>query len=207
MIQVGDTCRDVLREVICAHSIRFIDFRAYYYIPRCPDYPRRPFLLRVGEEFETRLEQEINELQEGWDICVRSDVCCTGKGKMHIPQIDFEVPISPSSQKRLSDILKEEIVSLFGGGVLLESGASYQFWGTERLLPQSNGIRFEPEWIDFMAALLLTSKTRARFDIEHLVDIRWIGYSLLRGATSLRITAKTKKVLPHVVAIIEGGHE
>lgn len=199
MIQIGSNCRDVLREIIFRHSITMVDFRAYYYIPQRADCPRKPFLLKTGEGFESRLEEEIGQLQDGWDIGVYSNVF-TDKGKRHIPQIDFELPISPKSQEILIGILEEKIVPDFGGGALLESGGSYHFWGTKRLLyPRDWGTHFEIDWADFMGVLLLTSGHQTL----NLVDVRWVGYSLLRGATVLRVSAKTKQVLPHIVAIIE----
>lgn len=199
MIQIGSNCRDVLREIILRHSITMVDFRAYYYIPQQTDCPKKPFSLKTDESFEPRLEKEIGQLQDGWDIGVYSNVF-TDKGKRHIPQIDFELPISPKAQEILIRILYEKIVPDFGRGALLESGNSYHFWGTERLLLRRDwGVHFEIDWVDFMAVMLLTSGHQ----IVNLVDVRWVAYSLLRGATVLRVSAKTKKMLPRVVALVE----
>lgn len=92
------------------------------------------------------------------------------------------------------------VVPYFGGGVILETQNSYHFIGC-KIFKQS---RFS----EFMGRSLISSTvtiipdSEERFH-EHISDYRFIGYSLLRDFTCLRITTNgEKKFRPVVIAEI-----
>ena len=63
------------------------------------------------------------------------------------------------------------------------------------------------KWLKFLGASLLTGiltvASGGQYSYESVVDNRYIGHSLLRGTTGLRIiTNGTKTFTPRVVALI-----
>lgn len=106
---------------------------------------------------------------------------------------------SPASLEKCARRLKEIVVPEFGGGFILETGRSYHFLRRELLTPEG--------FIRFLGACLLTSIVTVRQNgpniHETIADYRYIGHSLSRGSTGLRITANGEKnTLPHVVKVI-----
>lgn len=199
-MRIGDNCLVVVEEICCRHSeIISLRFLEYFYVPReIGECERaRPFFL-TREEFLAgeKLSLRVALLSAGWDIGLHSEVMLN-RGARHIPTMDFEVPISFETERKLQERLEEIVVPVSGPGVLLNSGNSYQFVGTVKLLDRS-------EWLDFLALALLTSIVHAKFDEEHFAHVRWIGHSLLRRAGVLRVSARTKPMLPQVIAFVGG---
>ena len=131
-----------------------------------------------------RLEQIIRSLPDDRALGVNSRCILTNGSVRHIPMIDFN--LSPSCDslesimhrdfreigQNLKDIGLENIGQR---GLILESGASYHFYGFDLLE--------EEHWIKFMGSCLLSLSP----------DHRWIGHCLLLGTNVLRISGSTLK--------------
>jgi hypothetical protein len=120
----------------------------------------------------------------------------------HIPLLDFETPVSDEAlvliREKFKTIMREARSGKATPGYLLVSGECYHYIGLE-LLSQE-------EWLEFMGLALLFEDDADpnRFSP---VDRRWVGYSLRRGLSTLRIFSGEKLLQPrpepYVVAFIE----
>lgn len=99
----------------------------------------------------------------------------------YIPMMDFKLNQSKSNLELLKEFLKQ----LAYKGIIVNSGASYHFYGYDFLE--------HAQWVEFMAECLLVPWS----------DSRWIGHSLLAGSGDLRISAtELKPKLPVVCEIL-----
>jgi hypothetical protein len=99
----------------------------------------------------------------------------------YIPMMDFKEQESTSNLELLTEFLKQ----LAYKGIIVNSGASYHFYGFEFLE--------HAQWVKFMAECLLVPWS----------DSRWIGHSLLEGSGDLRISAsELKPKLPVVCEVL-----
>lgn len=195
-----ELARKVVRDL---PKIRRVYFREYYYEPNKPSGSEerrfslnREVFLRTG-----KLELPIQHLQEGWNIAFDSVVEDRRKKLWHLPLVDLALRKSQKNLRKTVRRLQEIIAPRFGAGYILATNRSYQFFGT-RLLSHD-------EWLQFLAWCLLSSMVtvtpKNQENIHEMIaDYRYIGHSLLRGSTGLRITAHgTKTVLPRVVAVVK----
>lgn len=100
----------------------------------------------------------------------------------HIPMMDFRCPKSPKNLARIKGLLRT-----IGEkeGVILDSGRSYHYFGTNPLS--------EKEWLMFLGKCLLSG----------LVDERYIGHRLIDRCGILRISAcSLRPKIPTVVSIL-----
>jgi hypothetical protein len=144
-----------------------------------------------GNEIETilvcdlpeRLNHIISSLPNHRALGINSRCNLRDGSVRHIPMIDFKLTPSCDSLKsitqdlkRIGQNLKEIGLEQIGQrGVILETGASYHFYGFDLLKKK--------HWIKFMGSCLLFSSS----------DSRWIGHSLLLGNAVLRISASMLK--------------
>lgn len=99
----------------------------------------------------------------------------------YIPMMDFKPPPTINNL----ELLKEFLERIESKGTIVDSGASYHFYGFDFL--------DYAQWIRFMGKCLLAPWP----------DSRWIGHSLIAGSGVLRIsTSETKQKLPSVCAIL-----
>lgn len=89
----------------------------------------------------------------------------------YIPMMDFK----PNPSGDNLELLKEFLKRLAFKGILVDSGASYHFYGFDLLA--------HTQWIMFMGECLLVPWS----------DSRWIGHSLIAGGGDLRISATKQK--------------
>jgi hypothetical protein len=98
-----------------------------------------------------------------------------------IPMLDFSIPSDPENINTVSQALK--MLGL-NKGYLLDSGASYHFYGTE----------FFDDWGEYFQlyyqAMLL----------PNIIDTRWVANRLMLGNFALRYTPK-KGIVPTVVKV------
>jgi hypothetical protein len=95
--------------------------------------------------------------------------------------MDFKPPPNVNNL----ELLREFLERIESKGIIVDSGASYHFYGFDFL---DYG-----QWIRFMGKCLLAPWP----------DSRWIGHSLLAGSGVLRIsTAETKQKLPSICEIL-----
>jgi hypothetical protein len=99
----------------------------------------------------------------------------------YIPMMDFKLNQSTSNLELLKEFLKR----LAYKGIIVNSGASYHFYGFDFL--------DHAEWVKFMAESLLVPWS----------DSRWIGHSLIAGGGDLRISAtELRPRLPVVCEVL-----
>ena len=99
----------------------------------------------------------------------------------YIPMMDFR----PTPNADNLELLKEFFKRIGCEGIIVDSGASYHFYGFDFL--------DYAQWIRFMGKCLLVPWS----------DPRWIGHSLVAGSGVLRISAtERKQKLPSVCEIL-----
>ena len=183
-------------------SIKTLHFKSYFYVPhRESDDSEEAFTLSREEFLKGEsLDRRIQDLKEGWNIGIHSPVQLTNGESRHFALMDIALRKSDENLLRISRRLREIVVPRFGGGFVLETGKSYHFLGHRLLTPD--------QWLDFLGASLLTSIVTVTLDEEPnihemVTDYRYVGYSLLRRSTGLRITANGDKTfVPRVVDVI-----
>ena len=111
------------------------------------------------------------------------DSKCTfqdGSGR-YIPMMDFQ----PTPSAENLELLKEFFKAIGCEGIIVDSGASYHFYGFDFL--------DYAQWLRFMGKCLLVP----------WADPRWIGHSVIAGTGVLRISAtERKQKLPSVCEIL-----
>lgn len=99
----------------------------------------------------------------------------------YIPMMDFQLGRSTSHL----ELLKHFLQRLADKGIIVDSGASYHFYGFDFL--------DHAQWVKFMGKCLLVPWS----------DARWIGHSLIAGSGDLRISAsELKPKLPVVCEVL-----
>lgn len=189
---------DVVYEIIRRNkSVKELNFAVYFYVPevltnkdRLKIYPVKVNQINNFQDLQKKLHSI--KIPKKWFLGLTSRVKMLDGEYRHIPQIDFECPIS---KKNLNLIKKQfsQIIKTFPG-YILESGKSYHYMGL-RLLK-------EEEWKKFIGKCLLCNFCEEN-RIECMVDGRWFGHSLLRGDTNLRIFATKSSPEPKVVTFLK----
>jgi len=99
----------------------------------------------------------------------------------YIPMMDFQLSRSADHL----ELLKHFLQRLTDKGIIVDSGASYHFYGF--------GFLDHKQWVSFMGKCLLVPWS----------DARWIGHSLIAGSGDLRISAsELKPELPVVCEVL-----
>lgn len=201
---LGLTTLQVARLIVSEDpKIKTVFLRAYTYVPDKPtEEGSEPCLPLLREDFlgGEAVDNFIEGFDHEWNISLDSHMEFEDGRKGHFPMLDMGPRKSEESLEKVKRRLKEIVVPHFGGGVLLETKKSYHYLG---YTPFS-----EDRYQEFLGRSLITSiVTVTPEDIpnEHelIVDYRYIGHSLIRGSTGLRISAKgTKTMLPKVIATI-----
>ncbi len=129
------------------------------------------------------LEELRRSLHVDEALGVRSECRFPDGEVLHLQLMDFRVEPSAEALAGLVAAIQKAVPS---GGLILESGRSYHFYGSELLAASG--------WIAFMARCLLLSP---------LTDPRYIAHRLLAGFGVLRLTASTRKpMVPRVVTTV-----
>lgn len=189
---------DVIYEIMRRNkSVKEFNFAVYFYVPetltekgRLKIYPIKVNQITNFQDFQKKLDSI--KIPNNWILGLISQVKMLNGEYRHIPQIDFQCPIS---KKNLNLIKKQflQIIKIFPG-YILESGKSYHYIGLQLLN--------EKEWKKFIGRCLLCNFCK-RNGTERMVDERWFGHSLLRGSTDLRIFATDSRPEPKVVAFLK----
>lgn len=183
-------------------DIKVLTLRSYFYIPNAESDDAEEVFSLPREEFlhGESLSQRMRSLREGWNIALHSPVELVDGSTGHFALLDLSLRKSDENRERTIGRLREIITPRFGGCFVLETRKSYHFFG-EKLLTID-------QWLDFLGAALLTSIVTVTPDEEPnihemVADYRYIGYSILRRSTGLRITANGNKTfLPRVIDVI-----
>lgn len=194
--QVGSTNVEFLRAFVMQfNNIERLELRRYRRTPaslredaRCISMTRREFL---GEE----LEKTIGKLKPTQNLSVSSRVSVMGMFEMHLPLVDLAIPKSAQAPKIIENEFRHYgISSITSGGTLFETDESYHFIGNKLFTNKE-------EWVNFMARCLLTRTTDKTSG--WVADDRFIGHSLLRGYSVLRISANGYEDVPRLVQVIK----
>lgn len=127
-------------------------------------------------EFES-IAQVLAE-NEHRSLALSSKVKTVGNKYMHIPMLDFHIPIIGTFPKIIL-----EIIGLLGQkkGVFLESGESYHYYGTELMTYK--------ELLKFLGKALRFSP---------IIDRAWISHQIEEKSCALRVGLKNG-ILPKIV--------
>lgn len=121
----------------------------------------------------------INEKER---LAINSGIVLQNEKIVHMPMLDFHIPVSECNFKIIKDVLIElKVVS----GYILNSGESYHFIGDYYI--------DEKSLIDFLANALFFAP---------IIDRAWIGHQILERSCSLRIDKK-HGVYPEMICYIE----
>lgn len=185
-------------------EIAKVNLRAYFYIPDTPSADE-PVLTLDREDFLSGDKAEkflafVKSWNEGWNVALDSLVALDDGQVGYLAMVDISALKSPESLEKVKRRFGEIVAPRFGGGAILETNWSYQFFGTEVLTFSS--------WLQFLGASLITSivtipEGGGEYKHELIADYRYIGHSLMRGSTGLRITNWGRKTFePKVVALV-----
>jgi hypothetical protein len=137
--------------------------------------------VQANELSSRLLVQKITSLPPHLALGIDSKCTLQDDTTSYIPMMDF---LPPPNIDNL-ELLKEFLNRIGYEGIIVESGASYHFYGFNLLN--------HAEWIAFMGKCLLVPWS----------DPRWVGHSLIAGNGVLRISAtKLKQKLPSVREIL-----
>jgi|KBSSwiStaDraftv2_1062776.scaffolds.fasta_scaffold14171_7 hypothetical protein len=143
--------------------------------------PNEKWQVQATELTKALLDQKMANLPSNLALGVDSKCTLQDETTRYIPMMDFQPP--PNTDNL--ELLKEFLNRIGYEGIIVESGASYHFYGFELLN--------DAEWIGFMGKCLLVPWS----------DPRWIGHSLLAGNGVLRISATDlKHKLPAVCEVL-----
>lgn len=130
-----------------------------------------------------------NAISKERDVTITSDVRLICEGfkleKFYLPQIDFSYPVmhGPLDSKT--------------AGKLPMGPGEMDFYASGRSM-HAYGLRLmnHEEWLKFLGNVLMMNKSNA------ITDQLWVGYSLVRGYTALRLTSTNEKYLqlPSLIA-------
>lgn len=127
------------------------------------------------------LKEKIASLPRQLALALDSKCIFQDGSLKYIPMMDFKPTPNPNNL----ELLKEFLERLACKGMIVDSGASYHFYGFDF---------FDyAQWREFMGRCLLAPWS----------DSRWIGHSLIAGGGDLRISAtEHKQKLPSVCEIL-----
>lgn len=201
---LGQSTFDCIRFVVAENpQIAALHLREYNYVPNQPptaDETDKPISRGDFLNGDT-VDQVINTLTDpGANLSVSSRITLTSGKPAHLAMMDLAPRKSPEALAKVMTRLTDIVVPQFGGGIIFETNKSYHFLGFEPLS--------EENWLNFLGLNLITSivtyvgEDQPRTH-EVIADYRYIGHSLLRRSTGLRITTRgTKTFSPIAVALI-----
>lgn len=193
-IAIGSTPSEVLRHIALLNpQILSFEFSFYIPVPNVAEMKKEPDIrTKMTRHYPPKVVQKLHaNVIRGSDkptfglsvaaneiINLHSRVM-TSNGYLHIPMMDLDCPISEENFEKV----KEYASALGLGGVVLQSGRSYHYYGFHLL--------GEKSWVEeFIAPSMLAE----------VCDRRYIAHKLKDGFITLRLTAGgIRNVLPKVV--------
>lgn len=184
-------------------NIAYIHLRPFRYIADRPSIGEISHPIPIAQFLEFK-QSDLNgwaaKEGDGYNIALDSTIEQIDGNIGHLVMVDLAAKKSPENLEKSKRRFKEIISPQFGGGFFLETDASYHYIG-EQVVNQE-------DWQKLLGYLLITSNVIRMPDgipnvHERIVDDRYIGHSLIRGTTGLRLTTLgKKKVEPFVVDFI-----
>ncbi len=202
---LGMSTLDLAKRIISRNElIRKVHLRVHGYTPHIHQDGEDRRLSISTDSFLKLQQQHLNQVAsrhgEGWNVSLSSDVTLWNHQKRHLILADLVPQKSAENLDVIKRRFNEIIKPRYGGGFLLETGTSYHYFG-EKIVDQD-------DWRELLGRLLITSividMPPGVLDVHRvLVDYRHVGHSLMRNATSLRLTTRgTKTFSPVVVDFI-----
>lgn len=190
------------RYVVSEHpNIDGIYLRKYVYTPRQISRDGE-VIVRVSRDcflngFDPHCLIEAGD--EKSNVALDSPIEITDGNQAFFLMMDLELAKSPDNQDMVVAKFMDQIFPIFGGGFLIETARSYQFLG-EQITDYQKWQDFMSRWLLMNDSIKMPDGTRKFIEIS---DTRYIGYSLLRRTSGLRVTTRdTKTFEPKCIAII-----
>lgn len=203
MERLGLSTLDCGRYVVANNpGVSYVFYRKYIYIPQQPSLNTEERTSISRDNFLNGFDPYtlISADDEKSNIALDSTVQLSNDDEAYFLMMDLQPSKSAENQRLIEARLRDQVTPYFGGGFLLESSNSYQYFG-ERIADNKG-------WLDFIGRSLLLSivTTDSASDSKRFVEIpdtRYIGHSILRRSTGLRITTRdTKSFNPRSIAYI-----
>lgn len=134
------------------------------------------------EGLADRLLKTVSRLSDTQALGINSKCWLRDGSVRQIPMMDFKPKPGPAN----INLIKQCLIKMGQSGVLLESGASYHFYGFTAL--------DQNDWISFLGDSLLAESS----------DSRWIGHSILQRYCVLRVTSSELKRTTPVIRLLVG---
>ena len=155
---------------------------AQFHQPMSEVATRWPFRFSSGDIAQA-LKERGQDSRSKEIVALSSRVRCTDGRDLHIPMLDFRVPVAPHFQS----VIEHQLGTMRVNGWLFSSGRSYHFIGAT-LLEGFGGLT------QFLGRALLFAP---------IVDGRWIAHQLIEGACALRVSAGNEgQISPALVCSI-----
>jgi hypothetical protein len=133
------------------------------------------------EVLEGAVEKLSRNVAPDHGLALSSELRNTDGARLHLPLLDFHVPINERSEILAVAVARR---ILGAGFVLLQGHNSYHLWGL-KLMSQA-------DLINFLARALLFAP---------IVDRAYVAHQLLERRCALRISAAPPKAIPYVVFV------
>ena len=196
-LRTGATATDVLVEILTIHpEISSISYLVYDILNRSSsinfDSPTLLSIDRddVDKQLFRNISRSVNEGSERNNAIALASIVSLENGDIaHIPMIDFIC--EPEFDENLSTNLVAP-----QPGYLLETDASFHFWGTT-LLPHEH-------WLGFMKHCMRDMQPDGHGELVDVVDKNYVSISLKQGFSALRLLEYPPHKLcePEVVKVI-----
>jgi len=184
-------------------SIESVIVRPYFYIPNKISEGEEKIKIEREHFLNSFNPNEILKTQtEGTNIALDSNLILRGGVEAYWPMADMAPGKTNDNLSKIEQRVGEILFSFTGATFLLETNRSYHMLGT-------NILNDKEKWLDFLGTCLISSIVTKTPDgqpniHEVIVDYRYIGHSIIRRSTGLRLTTEGKKtVSPKVIAIVE----
>ncbi len=199
---LGLSTLDCGRHVVTEHpDISSIYLRKYTYTPRQISWKNEVVVRVTRDCFLNGFDPHtlIEEGDEKSNVALDSTLEMIDGSQSFFLMMDLQPTKSTENQKLIVSKFNDQLSPLFGGGFLIETRKSYQFMGMN--------ITDRDGWYSFIGRCLLMSTPVEVDGIKRFIEVpdtRYLGFSLVRGTTGLRVTTRDKKTFkPRSIAVIE----
>lgn len=199
---LGKTTLECAKFVVGQHGgIAGIIVRPYVYIPNQPSIGEERIVIE-REHFLNSFDPNVMlvDRPEGTNISLDSTIKLENNVNGYWPLLDLAIDKTDDGLKMAIERTEEMMSGFTSRAFLLETKRSYHLMGTNIL--ENEGL-----WFDFLGKSLTANivlKTPEGQPNIHLpyVDYRYVGHSIVRRSSGLRITTNGSKTFePKVVAV------
>jgi hypothetical protein len=202
---LGLSTLEVTQRIVSSNpDIQTVSLRPYCYIPNHTSGSEEKIYGISREVFlgimQVGLDEWANASGQDYNIALDSSVVMKDGRRGHLILADLAPTKSDENLEKIKNQFAKIIQPEYGGGFFLETNRSYHFVG-ENIVDQE-------EWNKLLGKMLITSIVTVTPEgmpnlHDVIVDYRYVGHSLIRGTSGLRLTTKGgKKVSPCVAGFI-----